>query len=169
MASTDVSICPFGVVATGTVPSPSIEVMVGTRPVRSTQFLNPAASSSFFFSMLGPFRHRLGRWAKNQWQRYILRQPPTHVRVFNVWLEALVGQVERQGWRSPVRAAATSFVDIVFDGPPGPRRRGSSRSRTTRAEASGMEYGCSGMTGHGCYRSLPADSPAMDPVGMVDA
>jgi hypothetical protein len=71
--------------------------------------------------MLGPFRHRLGRWAKNQRQRYILRQPPTHVRISNVWHEALVGQVERQGWRSPVRAAATSFVDIVFDGPPGPQ------------------------------------------------
>jgi hypothetical protein len=33
---------------------------------------------------------------------------------------ALVGQVERQGWRTPARAPATGYVDIVFDGPPGP-------------------------------------------------
>jgi hypothetical protein len=33
---------------------------------------------------------------------------------------ALVGQIERQGWRAPARAPATSYVDIVFDGPPGP-------------------------------------------------
>jgi hypothetical protein len=33
---------------------------------------------------------------------------------------ALVGQVERQGWRAPARAPATSFVDIVFDREPGP-------------------------------------------------
>jgi hypothetical protein len=33
---------------------------------------------------------------------------------------ALVGQVERQGWRAPARTPATSHVDLVFDGPPGP-------------------------------------------------
>lgn len=33
---------------------------------------------------------------------------------------ALVGQIERQGWRAPVRAPATRHVDLVFDGPPGP-------------------------------------------------
>jgi hypothetical protein len=33
---------------------------------------------------------------------------------------ALVGQVERRGWRALARAPATSHVDIVFDGPPGP-------------------------------------------------
>jgi hypothetical protein len=32
----------------------------------------------------------------------------------------LVGQVERQGWRAPALAPATTFVDVVFDGPPGP-------------------------------------------------
>jgi hypothetical protein len=33
---------------------------------------------------------------------------------------ALVGQIERQGWRAPARAPATSHVDVVFTGPPGP-------------------------------------------------
>jgi hypothetical protein len=32
----------------------------------------------------------------------------------------LVGQIERQGWRAPARAPATTYADIVFDGPPGP-------------------------------------------------
>jgi hypothetical protein len=51
-------------------------------------------------------------------------------RVLTRWREArdaylqaraqLVGQVERQGWRAPARAPATSYVDIVFTGPPGP-------------------------------------------------
>jgi hypothetical protein len=33
---------------------------------------------------------------------------------------ALVGQIERQGWRAPARAPATGHVDLVFDRPPGP-------------------------------------------------
>jgi hypothetical protein len=37
---------------------------------------------------------------------------------------ALVGQIERQGWRAPARAPATSYVDIVFDGPPDPEPPG---------------------------------------------
>jgi hypothetical protein len=37
---------------------------------------------------------------------------------------ALVGQIERQGWRAPARAPATSHVDIVFTGPPGPESPG---------------------------------------------
>jgi hypothetical protein len=37
---------------------------------------------------------------------------------------ALVGQVERQGSRAPVRAPATSYVDVVFDGQPGPLTQG---------------------------------------------
>lgn len=31
---------------------------------------------------------------------------------------ALVGQIERQGWRAPV--SASRIIDVVFDGPPGP-------------------------------------------------
>jgi hypothetical protein len=37
---------------------------------------------------------------------------------------ALVGQIERQGWRAPARAPATSHVDVVFTGPPGPKPPG---------------------------------------------
>jgi hypothetical protein len=34
---------------------------------------------------------------------------------------ALVGQVERQGWRAPARAPAAGHVDILFTGPEAPR------------------------------------------------
>jgi hypothetical protein len=63
---------------------------------------------------------------------------------------ALVGQIERQGWRAPARAPATSYVDIVFDGPPGPDAPRFVEVETTSGAASGSVSGYSAPTLPGC-------------------
>jgi hypothetical protein len=77
----------------------------------------------------------------------------------NVYLSAraaLVGQVERQGWRAPARAPATRHVDILFEVRLRPWRPRSSRSRTTSAAASATANGCSASMGRGCCASRSA-------------
>jgi hypothetical protein len=76
---------------------------------------------------------------------------------------ALVGQVERQGWRPPARAPATSYVDVVFDGPPGPLAPGFVEVEDDQGRS--LQYGEWVERDDACGRcgSLPApDSAAQD-------
>jgi hypothetical protein len=57
---------------------------------------------------------------------------------------ALVGQIERQGWRAP-----GGFVDVVFTGPPGPEPPGFVEVEDEQGAASDTASGCSATTARG--------------------